>query len=227
MTRLVMLSVVGAGLMYAAYTSLLTGEFERSDNTTKRAEPLPFTQDTPWTEIDPAAQNSPHAIVPDKDYSPTVPLEALTSPIEVEKNSPTANAQATSATEQTEHIKITSPASIREGPSTAMAIIGVANQGAEAQVVSRQSEWVQIIDTASKKTGWVESRFLESNSQPGSQALSKQEIEAALDARDEADSSSPETSKPSVGPRKSKKHGSRHNHRRRGYSFRFLFRRAW
>ena len=203
MIRLVLLSVVAAGLMYAAYTSLLTGEFELSDNTTKRAEPLPFTQDTPWTEIDPAAQNSPHAIVPDQDHYPTAALEALTSPIEVEKDSSTANAQASSA------------------------IIGVAKQGAEAQVVSRKSEWVQIIDAASKKTGWVESSFLETNSQPGSQALSKQEIEAALDARDEADSSAPETSKPSVGPRTSKKHGSRHSHRRRGYSFRFLFRRAW
>jgi uncharacterized protein YraI len=213
--------------MYAAYTSLLTGEFERSDNTTKRAEPFPFTQDTSWTESDPAAQNSPHAIVPDRDLSSTVALEAVTSPIEVEKDSPTANAQATSSPEQTEHIKITSPASIREGPSTSTAIIGVAKQGAEAQVVSRQSEWVQIIDAASKKTGWVESSFLESNSQPGSQALSKQEIEAALDARDEADRSAPETSEPSVGLRTSKKHASRHSHRRPGYSFRFLFRRAW
>ena len=227
MIRLVLLSVVAAGLMYAAYTSLLTHGFELSDSATERAEPLRFTQDTSWTEIDPAAQNSPHAIVPDQDLSPTVALEALSSPIEVENDSPTANAQATSATEQTEHIKITSSASIREGPSTSSAIIGVAKQGAEAQVVSRQSEWVQIIDAASKRTGWVASSFLESNSQPGSQALSKQEIEAALDARDEADSSVPETSKPSMVPRASKKHGSRHSHRRRGYSFRFLFRRAW
>jgi len=210
--------------MYAAYTSLLTAEFGVSDNTT-RAEPLPLAQGTPWTEIDPAARNSSHAIVP--DLSPTVALESLNSPIEVENDSPTANAQATSATEQTEHIKITSPASIREGPSISSAIIGVAKQGAEAQVVSRQSEWVEIIDAASKKTGWVESSFLETNSQPGSQALSKQEIEAALDARDEADSSAPETSKPSMVPRASKKQGSRHGHRRRGYSFRFLFRRAW
>ena len=162
-----------------------------------------------------------------KIFPLTGALEPRPSPIEVEKDPSTANAQATSATEQTEHIKVTSPASIREGPSTSTAIIGVAKPGAEAQVVSRQSEWVQIIDAASKKTGWVESSFLELNSQPGSQALSKQEIEAALDARGEVDSSAPETSKPSVGPRKSKKHGSRHSHRKRGYSFRFLFRRAW
>ena len=159
MIRLMLLSAVAAGLMYAAYTSLLTGEFELSDSPTTRAEPLQFTQDTPWTEIDPAAQNSPHAIVPDQDLSATAALEALPAPIEAEKDPSTANAQATSATEETEHIKITSPASIREGPSTSTAIIGVAKQGAEAQVVSRQSEWVQIIDAASKKTGWVEFEF--------------------------------------------------------------------
>src|SRR4029079_9729418 len=117
MTRLVLLSVVAVGLMYAAYTSLLTAEFGGSDNTT-RAEPLPLAQGTPWTEIDPAARNSSHAIVP--DLSPTVALASLNSPIEVENYSPTANAQAT-ATEQTDHIKIISPASIREGPSTSSA----------------------------------------------------------------------------------------------------------
>lgn len=222
MIRVVLLSLVAAGLTYAAYMSLLTGELELSPG-----EPLQLAQETTWTKIDLAAQNSRHAIVPEEDLSPTAALKALPSPIGVEKDPSTANAQATSAAEQTEHIRVTSPASIREGPSTSTAIIGVAQPGAEAQVVSRQSEWVQIIDAASKKTGWVESSFLESNSQPESQALSKQEIEAALDARDEVDSSAPETTKPSMGPRKSQKYGSRHSHRRHGYSFRFLFRRAW
>lgn len=227
--RVVLLSVVAAGLMYAAYTSLLTGELELSDSSTKSvgAELPQPAQETPWTKIDLAAQNSRHAIVPDDDLSPTAAFEALPSPIEVEKDPSIANAQATSTAEQAEHIRVTSPARIREGPSSSAAIIGVAQPGAEAQVIARQSEWVQIIDAGSKKMGWVEASFLESNSQPRSQALSKQEIEAALDARDEVESSTPETSKPSVGPRKSHKHGSRRSHRKRGYSFRFLFRRAW
>ena len=140
--------------------------------------------------------------MPDHDLSRTAAAEDLPSPIEAEKDPSTANAQVASSTEQTEHIRVTSPASIREGPSTSAPIIGVAQPGAEAQVISRRSEWVQIIDAASKKTGWVESSFLESNSQPESQALSKHEIEAALDARDEVDSSAPETSKPYAGSRK-------------------------
>ena len=221
-----LLSVVAAGLMYAAYTSLLTGEFKLSDSPTNRpGEPLQLDQETPWTKVDRAAQNSRHAIVPEEHRSPAAAPEDLTSPIEAEKDPSITNAQATSAAGQTEHIKVTSPASIRGGPSTSAPIIGVTQPGAEAQVISRQSEWVQIIDAASKKTGWVESNFLELNSQPGSQALSKQEIEAALDARDEVDSSA--ISKPSVGSRKPQKHGSRRSHRKRGYSFRFLFRRAW
>ena len=206
MIRLVLLSAVAAGLMYAAYTALLTGEFELSDSPTKSpgAEPLQLSQFTPWTKIDPAAQNSPHAIVPEDDLSRTAAAEDLPSPIEAEKDPSTANAQVALSTEQTEHIRVTTPASIREGPSTSAPIIGVAQPGAEAQVISRRSEWVQIIDAASKKTGWVESSFLESNSQPESQALSKHEIEAALDARDEVDSSAPETSKPYAGSRKEK-----------------------
>src|SRR3954463_11624849 len=118
MIRLVMLSVIGAGLMYTAYTALLTDEFEGSDNT----EPLL----TPWALIDPAAQNSRHAIVPEEDLSPTAAFEALPSPIEVEKDPSIANAQVTLGAEKTEHIGVPSPASIREGPSTSTAIIGVA-----------------------------------------------------------------------------------------------------
>lgn len=225
MIRVVLLSVVAAGLMYAAYTSLLRGEFELSDSPTKSVEPPQLPQETPWTKIDLAAQNSPHAIVPEQDLS-QITSDSPSALIEAEKAPSMANGQATS-TEQTEHIRVTSPASIREGPSTSTAIMGIAQPGAEAQVISRQSEWVQIIDAGSKKTGWVQSSFLESQSQPRSRVLSKEEIEAALDASDQVDGSASETPKPSMGPRKSQKHGSRHSHRKRGYSFRFLFRRAW
>jgi uncharacterized protein YraI len=221
MIRTVLLSLAAAGLPYAAYASLGTSESEFSDRPTKisGSEVAQVAQETPWTKIDLAAQNSPHAIVPEQD------LTFL--PIRLEKEPPLANAQATSAIQQAEHIRVTSPASVREGPSTSTAIIGIAQPGAEAQVVSRQADWVQIIDPDSKKTGWVQSSFLESQSQPGSRALSKEEVEAALDPSDEVDSSAPETSKSSVGPRKSQKHGSRHSHRKRGFAFKFLFRRAW
>ena len=228
MIRVVLLSLVTAGLMYAAYTSLLTDELDLPDSPTNRpGEPLQLARETPWTKIDLAAQNSRHAIIPEEDVSPTAAPEDLPSLIEAEKDPSIAHAQVTSAVEQTEQIRVTAPASIREGPSASAPIIGVAQPGAEAQVISREAEWVQLIDAASKRTGWIESSFLESNSQPESKALSKQEIEAALDTRDEVDSSAPEIIKPAMGPRKAQKHGSRHIHRKHRYAFRFLFRRAW
>ena len=52
-------------------------------------------------------------------------------------------------------MKVIAPASIREGPSTSTAILGAAQPGANAQVISRQDEWVQIIEPGSKKTGWI------------------------------------------------------------------------
>src|SRR4029450_5029479 len=108
-------------------------------------------------------------------------------------------------------MKVTSPTSIREGPSVSSAIIGIAHLGAEAQVVSRDSDWVQIIDPDSKKTGTRASRsprrrahrlprlglvanhhprlqktrnqsFLEPQAEPSSQPASKEEIDAALAA---------------------------------------------
>lgn len=95
MIRLVLLSVVAAGLMCEAYTSLITGEFGLSDPTKSRTPSN--HQDTPWTEIDLAAQSSPHAVVPDQG------LKASVSPIEVENATSTASSQATSATEQADY----------------------------------------------------------------------------------------------------------------------------
>jgi len=84
--------------------------------------------------------------------------------------------------DQPAFMKVTSPTSIREGPSVSSAIIGIAHPGAEAQVLSRDSDWVQIIDPGSKKTGWINQSFLEPQVEPSSQPASREEVEAALAA---------------------------------------------
>ncbi|MGA7458266.1 MAG: SH3 domain-containing protein [Methyloceanibacter sp.] len=222
MTRVVLLSLAAAGLIYAAYTSLSEGEPEVSTSPANVSEAE--IRETPWTKIDPAAQDSPHAIVPDELPSTRAPP---TSPIEAEEAPSIADVPGTSAAEQIEHVKVVAPASIREGPSTSTAILGAAQPGANAQVISRHKEWVQIIDPDSKKTGWIQLSFLEMHDQPRLPALSKEEIEAALATPDEVDSLPSEPSKPSVKPRKSQKHGWRNSHRKRGFALRRLFRRAW
>ena len=221
MTRVVLLSLAAAGLTYAAYALLSESEPEVSTSPANVSEAE--IQETPWTKIDPAAQDSPHAIVPEELPSaratPTSPIEAETPSIAV--------APGTSAAGQIEHVKVIAPASIREGPSPSTAILGVAQPGANAQVISRHEEWVQIIDPGSKKTGWIQSSFLETHDQPDLPALSKEEIEAALATADEVDILPLKSSKPSAKPRKSQKHGWRNSHRKRGFALRRLFRRAW
>ena len=97
---------------------------------------------------------------------------------------PAASAEASpdATPDQPAFMKVTSPTSIREGPSVSSAIIGIAHPGAEAQVLSRDSDWVQIIDPGSKKTGWINQSFLEPQAEPSSQPASREEVEAALAA---------------------------------------------
>jgi hypothetical protein len=59
-----------------------------------------------------------------------------------------------------EFLKLNSTANIRSGPSASAELIGIAQAGAEVQVASRQSGWVQIIDPWSWGTGWIYSKFL-------------------------------------------------------------------
>jgi len=59
-----------------------------------------------------------------------------------------------------ELFKVNSSASIRSSPSPSGELIGIAPAGAEVQVASRDSGWVQIIDPWSWRTGWIYSKFL-------------------------------------------------------------------
>src|SRR5262245_19513320 len=210
MARVVLLALLIAGLIYGAL--LLSSKPQVPD--TSDAVSQTAMQDTPWTGIDPAAQNSPHAIVPDKDITtaaiPAAPAASVPEPVP----------------EAVEHVRVTSPANIRDGPSASTTLLGVAQAGATAQVVSRQEEWVQLIDPASKKTGWIQSSYLETHDQPSVAALSKEEIEAALATSAEADVLATEPSESFAKPRKSKRQGWKH-HRKRGFAFRRIFRGVW
>jgi hypothetical protein len=64
---------------------------------------------------------------------------------------------------QSETLRVASASSIRKGPSTSADIIGTAQAGAEVQVLTRESGWVQFIDPVSGRTGWIYSKFLVSD----------------------------------------------------------------
>jgi uncharacterized protein YgiM (DUF1202 family) len=208
MARIVLLALFTAGLIYAV---LLFSSSEPEVSQSSKAVPQTAMVDTPWTGINPAAQNSPHAIVPEQSIpAPTAPAASV----------------AEQVPNQVEHVRVTEPANIRDGPSASTTLLGTAQAGATAQVVSRQEEWVQIIDPASRKTGWIQSSSLETHNQPGVPALSKEEIAAALATSAGADVLASEPSESFAKPRKSKNQGWKRQ-RKRGFAFRRLFRRAW
>ena len=207
MARVVLLALLTAGLIYAVLLFNSEPRFSESS----KAVPQTAMEDTPWTTIDPAAQNSPHAIVPARSIpAPTAPAALVHEQVPNE----------------VEHVRVTEPANIRDGPSASTTLLGTAQTGATAQVVSRQEEWVQIIDPASRKTGWIQSSSLEAHDQPGVPALSKEEIEAALAASAGAGVLASEPSESFAKPRKSKNYGWKRQ-RKRGFAFRRLLRRAW
>jgi len=56
-------------------------------------------------------------------------------------------------------IKLPSAASIRSAPSASADIIGTVYAGAEVRIAARTSEWVQIVDPSSGRTGWIASNL--------------------------------------------------------------------
>lgn len=86
----------------------------------------------------------------------------LPSSIELDEQGPAPHQSAqTSRNPNTfESLKVNSTAYILGGPSASADIIGIAYAGAEVQVASRHSGWVNIIDPWSWGTGWMQSKFL-------------------------------------------------------------------
>jgi hypothetical protein len=175
--------------------------------------------------INPAAANSPHAIAVDQAASETA-VDGL-QPIE---------ARQVPSSPQRERVKVASAANIRSGPSASAAIIGIAHAGAEAEVAARDSEWVQIMDPAFSKAGWIHSRFLVPatvgtpatgplTGEGGQAELPQEEVDASVRLPDE-NATLPTEPEPSIKSKKSPKHGWRNRHRR-GLVIRFNLRRLW
>ena len=173
----------------------------------------------------PAAAASPHAIASDEARSGALAEEDQTTEARQVPPSP-----------QRERVKVASAANIRSGPSASAAIIGIAHVGAEAEVAAHDSGWVQIIDPASSKTGWIHSKSLvpatagtpatSPMADEGDQAeLPEEQADASVGLPDE-NATLPTGTKPFARSNNSQKHGWRNRHRR-GLALRFVLRRLW
>ena len=103
--------------------------------------------------INPGAEQSGHAIVPDQ--SPAV-LAAGAKASSQSVEAPRPEIGPTPG----DRLQVKSEASIRSGPSASAQVIGTAHAGAGLRVQSRDAEWVQFVDPATKHAGWISLAFL-------------------------------------------------------------------
>ncbi len=235
--RLLLIFAVLVGLVFAGRALFFGAEAEppeaKSVQATAPAEPL---QALSADRLTPSPQGSPHAIAVEEAASPalaktadaktaaaTKPAESAPVPSPAEtpapppapaaagaENAATATAPAPAAPpDQPAFMKVTAPAPIREGPTTSAKIVGVAEAGAEAQVLGRASDWVRIVDPASKKTGWIHESFLAPQGAPQSHPVPSEEM-AAL-ATPESDAAGDYDQQPSFRP-KPHRHAYRHRY---------------
>ena len=103
--------------------------------------------------INPVAEQSGHAIVPDQ--SPAALVAGSESPLQ-----PAQFPQPEIGPTPGDRLQVKSEASIRSGPSASAQVIGTAHAGAKLQVQSRDAEWVQFVDPATNHAGWISLAFL-------------------------------------------------------------------
>ncbi|MFZ2018745.1 MAG: SH3 domain-containing protein [Methyloceanibacter sp.] len=228
MKRVLLSLVVIGGVLYAAHALFSADDVEPSaaqpapTGTTldqKGAQPAKIddakaaedAQALSAEALTPSPADSRHAIAVEGAPSPA-PAETSAGPEAT--SSPGANGEASPgpSPQHATFMRVTSPASIREGPSTSAAIVGIAQPGAEAQIVARSSDWVEIIDPGSKKTGWIHQSFL-APTESASRPVSPPEVEAALAATPESESATDDDLSPTLKS-KPHRHASRHRHHR-------------
>jgi SH3-like domain-containing protein len=163
--------------------------------------------------------NSKHAITVDQAALPAkTPAGSETS------TAPSGVGNPVPATEpQPSFVKVMSSASIRIGPSTSAAIVGVAQAGAEAQVVAHESDWIEIIDPGSKKIGWIQQSFLAPQAEPTARAVPQPEVDAALATPENDSAGAGDDVQPSIKAKKHKHASRRRHHHRHGIAFGWVY----
>ena len=147
--------IVQSNSISKAETSLSGSNSAQPSTTETKASDQPELQ-----TIAPAAMGSPHAISPDEN-----PPKAVTAAAPPPQVAPLQNPQPQVEQEAPfkpevsdeigEELRVTSETIIRGGPSDSAEVIGHAHTGAKLRVKSREPGWVQFVDPAANKTGWI------------------------------------------------------------------------
>jgi Bacterial SH3 domain len=165
---LILLFMVGWAFYIVQMKSGPTGYAVQSEQSAKATEQATTDQKVvKQSEIQPiarAAVHSPHAIIPDEPpQKGAVSSEAPPPPRPAENSEQPSSSQSATAEppfEPGEKLRVTAQTSIRSGPSETATVIGTAHAGAKLRVKSSETGWVQFIDPAAKKSGWISMAYL-------------------------------------------------------------------
>jgi uncharacterized protein YraI len=167
MNRLLILLFMVGWAFYIVQATRTADAVQSEQNAKTSGQASPGQQAVKQSELQPiarAAVRSPHAITPDEPPQKAVSSGASPPPHPAENSESQPSSSQPVASEPTfepgEQLRVTAQTSIRSGPTEAAEVIGTAHAGAKLRVKSSETGWVQFVDPAAKKSGWISLAYL-------------------------------------------------------------------
>jgi hypothetical protein len=109
----------------------------------------------------PTSDTRQHAVSLDGPATESPTISPSSSPSRSEEaNSLDGAAQETSTNQKPEILAVTARTIVRNAPSETAQQIGIAQRGAQLQVIERDHEWLHFLDPSSGNKGWIQSSFV-------------------------------------------------------------------
>ena len=163
MNRLLILLFMVGWAFYIVQVTRPADAVQSEQNAKASGQAAPGPQAVTQSKIQPGARaevRSPHAITPDEPPQKAAVSSEATPPPHPAQNSesqPSSSQPVASHPpfEPGEQLRVTAQTSIRSGPTETAEVIGTAHAGAKLRVKSSETGWVQFVDPAAKKSGWI------------------------------------------------------------------------
>ena len=168
MNRLLILLFMVGWAFYIVQVTRPADAVQSEQNAKTSTQAAPGQEAVTQSEIQSIARaevRSPHAITPDEPPQKAPVSSEATPPPHPAQNSesqPSSSQPVAShpTFEPGENLRVTAQTSIRSGPTEAAEVIGTAHAGAKLRVKSSETGWVQFVDPAAKKSGWISLAYL-------------------------------------------------------------------
>ena len=168
MNRLLILLFMVGWAFYIVQVTRPADAVQSEQNAKTSTQAAPGQEAVTQSEIQSIARaevRSPHAITPDEPpQKAPVSSEATPPPHPAQNSESQPSSSQPVASDPTfepgEQLRVTAQTSIRSGPTEAAEVIGTAHAGAKLRVKSSEAGWVQFIDPAAQKSGWISLAYL-------------------------------------------------------------------